>query len=241
MVTSIQNGYLTLVYLSDIELYYSGPQEPVNEFIILSGEERNHLVKVMRHSQGEEIFITNGLGKIFKAVIEKIFKDSIEAKVIEIYSYINKKKNYTFCIPRLKNPERFEFALEKCAELGITDFLVFNSSRTISKGSRIDRWNKILISAMKQSLLSFLPVVHTADSINEINTEQGEKLVFDQSGKKKLLKNLLVEEKKYFFIFGPEGGFTKEELNLFDENYIINIGENRLRTETAVIKCASLL
>ncbi|MGE5798387.1 MAG: RsmE family RNA methyltransferase, partial [Ignavibacteria bacterium] len=124
------------MYLSDIELYYSGPQEPVNEFIILSGEERDHLVKVMRHSQGEEIFITNGLGKIFKAVTEKIFKDSIEAKVIEIYSYINKKKNYTFCIRRLKNPERFEFALEKCAELGITDFLVFNSSRTISKGSR---------------------------------------------------------------------------------------------------------
>jgi len=230
-----------LEHLSNIELYYSGPREPVNDILIISGEEREHLIKVMRHSAGDEVFITNGLGKIFKAVIENIFKDFVEAKISGTLNFKNKKKNFVFCIPRLKNPDRFEFALEKCAELGITNFIVYNSSRTISKGARIDRWNKVLLSAMKQSLLSYLPSLKSADTLKEIINKDGEKFIFDQSGQKRLFKDLFKKEKKYFLIFGPEGGFTEEEIGLIMQNHIIKLSENRLRTETAVIKCASLL
>lgn len=227
-------------YLSDIELYYS-KLEPKGKCIIISGEELKHLIKVMRHSPGDEIFITDGKGKIFKAVIESVFKDSAAASITGTFNYVNRKGDFTFCLPGLKNPDRFEFALEKSAELGITSFLVFNSSRTISKGIKIGRWNKILLSAMKQSLLSFLPTIREAGSLKDLIYMEGEKILFDQSGKNQFGKSILKAGRKYYFIFGPEGGLTEEELNLFNEKNIFKLAENRLRTETAVVMCASLL
>jgi len=229
-----------LEYLSNIELYYSD-LEARDEIIIVSGEEFKHISKVMRHSPGDEIFVTDGEGKIFKGVIEKILKDFAEVRIAETLSYVNKKKEFTFCLPRLKNPERFEFALEKSAELGITTFIVFNSSRTISKGIKIDRWNKILLSAMKQSLLSFLPSIRDGGSLKDLIRLEGEKIIFDQSGKRKFARNMVKPGGKYYFIFGPEGGLTRDELNFFNEDNIVKLSENRLRTETAVVKCAASL
>ncbi len=227
-------------YLSNIELYYSD-LEARDEIIIVSGEEFKHISKVMRHSPGDEIFVTDGEGKIFKGVIEKILKDFAEVRIAETLSYVNKKKEFTFCLPRLKNPERFEFALEKSAELGITTFIVFNSSRTISKGIKIDRWNKILLSAMKQSLLSFLPSIRDGGSLKDLIRLEGEKIIFDQSGKRKFARNMVKPGEKYYFIFGPEGGLTRDELNFFNEDNIVKLSDNRLRTETAVVKCAASL
>jgi len=229
-----------LEYLSNIELYYSDLQAR-DEIIIVSGEEFEHISKVMRHSPGDEIFVTDGEGKIFKGVIEKILKDFAEVRIAETLSYVNKKKEFTFCLPRLKNPERFEFALEKSAELGITTFIVFNSSRTISKGIKIDRWNKILLSAMKQSLLSFLPSIRDGGSLKDLIRLEGEKIIFDQSGKRKFARNMVKPGEKYYFIFGPEGGLTRDELNFFNEDNIVKLSDNRLRTETAVVKCAASL
>jgi len=229
-----------LEYLSNIELYYSD-LEARDEIIIVSGEEFKHISKVMRHSPGDEIFVTDGEGKIFKGVIEKILKDFAEVRIAETLSYVNKKKEFTFCLPRLKNPERFEFALEKSAELGITTFIVFNSSRTISKGIKIDRWNKILLSAMKQSLLSFLPSIRDGGSLKDLIRLEGEKIIFDQSGKRKFARNMVKPGEKYYFIFGPEGGLTRDELNFFNEDNIVKLSDNRLRTETAVVKCAASL
>lgn len=231
---------MILEYLSNIELYYSD-LEARDEIIIVSGEEFKHISKVMRHSPGDEIFVTDGEGKIFKGVIEKILKDFAEVRIAETLSYVNKKKEFTFCLPRLKNPERFEFALEKSAELGITTFIVFNSSRTISKGIKIDRWNKILLSAMKQSLLSFLPSIRDGGSLKDLIRLEGEKIIFDQSGKRKFARNMVKPGEKYYFIFGPEGGLTRDELNFFNEDNIVKLSDNRLRTETAVVKCAASL
>lgn len=228
-------------YLSNIELYYTLPENCTDTEILINGEECSHILKVMRHNIDDELFVTNGAGQIFRGIIKNINGNRITVPVNKIYQYKNELANITFCIPKLRSTDRFEFALEKCVELGITNFIVFESERTISRNLKIDRWNKILIAAMKQSLRSFLPSLSTVNSFQELINLKGEKLIFDQNAGNKFteLKNNL--NKNYYFIFGPEGGFSSAELNFVSNQNLYKLAENRLRTETAIIKCASIL
>ena len=227
-------------YLSNIELYYSA-QITNNNLIIVEDDDFKHIVKVMRHALGDEIYITDGLGKIYRSKISEIKKNSLSSEIEETINHDNKFSNIIFCIPKLKSNDRFEFALEKCVELGITNFIIFDSERTIAKGNKIERWNKILISAMKQSLRSYLPNISLRNSVEEIKNLQGEKIIFEQNSAETFLRFKNDLSKKYYFVFGPEGGLSENELNLFEENEKYNLSSNRLRSETAVIKCASIV
>ena len=226
---------------SNIELYYAQPQNCGAEELFIDGEECRHIVKVMRHFKHDELFVTNGQGKIFQSEIGKISDEKITAVIKKTYRYKNEFSNITFCIPKLKNPERFEFALEKCTELGITKFIVFSSERTISKSVKMDRWQKIVLSAMKQSLRSYLPEIKIVDSFDELVRKDAERFVFEQNAENKFngLQNNFSSE--YYFIFGPEGGLSPAELAIIPRNSLYKLSENRLRSETAIVKCASRL
>ncbi|MCX7876235.1 MAG: 16S rRNA (uracil(1498)-N(3))-methyltransferase [Melioribacteraceae bacterium] len=226
--------------LSDIELYYS--YNFTDEIVILDKEEYHHSVNVMRNKVGDKIFITNGKGTIAKTVIESISKKELVARIIESKFFLQKNSNIVFCIPHLKKIERLEFALEKCVELGINNFIIYDSERAIAKGNKIQRWEKILISAMKQSLNSWLPAVGYKQNFYELILLEGNKYIFDQSAEKdfQLLIDIDVENKNYF-IFGPEGGFSEKEYELINDENKIRLTENRLRSETAIITAASFL
>src|ERR1039457_4139812 len=224
---------MTNRYLSNIELYYSSDRINDNEFLI-DGEDFNHIIKVMRHSLQDIIYITDGRGNIFESKITSINKDSLTAAPIKSYQYENAKQNICFCIPKLKNPDRFEFTLEKSVELGITNFIVFESRRTVSKRVKLERWNKILLAAMKQSLRCFLPEIKIVSSIKEILEFDGEKIGFEQNSTNMINDLKIIPGVKYYLIFGPEGGLDKDELELFNPENIYNLAENRLRTETAI-------
>jgi 16S rRNA (uracil1498-N3)-methyltransferase len=231
---------MTDKYLSNIELYYSS-HAIKNKEIILDGEDYHHIIKVMRHSQHDTIFVTDGKGSIYESRIKTIQHDSLIAEPGIVHHYEDDKKNIFFCIPKLKNPDRFEFALEKCVELGITRFIIFESRRSVSKGERTERWNKILISAMKQSLRSYLPEIKGVNSLKEIFANKGEKIVFEQISANKIGNLKIIPELDYYFIFGPEGGLDNEELKMFNPENIYKLADNRLRSETAIVKAASLL
>ncbi|NNG26104.1 MAG: 16S rRNA (uracil(1498)-N(3))-methyltransferase [Ignavibacteriaceae bacterium] len=225
--------------LSDIELYYTLPEFITKDKITLADDEFKHCCKVMRNVIGDVIYITDGEGNIYKSEIEKIKKNSLSGKILETISYKNGLKNIFFCIPKLKSPDRLKYALEKCVELGITNFILFESKRTIGRIKNIERFNRILISAMKQSLHAFLPVVCTA-SLKSIITNSGIKILFDQGSENQFSFNNNSAE-KYYFLFGPEGGFEDGEIGTIDSSNKFFLSNHRLRSETAVIKCASLL
>jgi 16S rRNA (uracil1498-N3)-methyltransferase len=227
-------------YLSNIELYYS-PDGIINNRILIEGEDFNHIVKVMRHAEQDILYITDGKGNIYQSQINSINKNSLSVISLKTYSYENTKQNIFFCLPKLKNSDRFEFALEKCVELGITNFIIFESKRSISRGEKTDRWNKVLISAMKQSLRCYLPEIKVVDSIKEIFSLNGGKIGFEQNSSNKISNLKIIPDVNYYLIFGPEGGLDKDELGLFNPVNIYNLADNRLRTETAIIKAASLL
>jgi 16S rRNA (uracil1498-N3)-methyltransferase len=232
-------------YLSGIELYYTEPRNISGTVITVHNEDSYHIQKVMRHTAGDTVYITDGAGHIFQTKIISISKTEVTCKIEQTYAYKNEFSNLIFCIPRLKSADRLEFALEKCVELGITRFIVFQSARTIARSAKLERWNKIAIAAMKQSLRSYQPNINYLEKFELINDLEGEKILFDQKGEKKFTEYIPSIKKDsskiYYFIFGPEGGLTDEERNSVDDALILNLTDNRLRSETAAVTAASLL
>lgn len=232
------------VFLSDIELYYTS-QHVVGNSIRIEDEECHHITNVMRHKVGDEIFVTDGCGVIYQSNISVIEKKKMIADVIDSKKYENKFSNVWFCVPRLKSADRFEFALEKSVELGITNFIVFDSKRTVAKGEKIERWEKILLAAMKQSLRSWLPKIQYVKSINEIVKLDGTKILFDQNASQTFQQFLSANHQSlitnHYFIFGPEGGFADAEFRMENLAWRIRLTENRLRSETAIVTAASIL
>ncbi len=234
-----QNGYLILAHLSDIELFYTLPEFVESEKITLQAEEFHHAVNVMRNSVGDLLHITDGLGRIYTAEIVDITKSILSAVVKDTIKYENHAENIWFCIPVLKNPDRLKFAFEKCVELGITNFVLFNSKYTLSKKINSEKFSKTTLAAMKQSLRAFLPRIVSA-SLGEILELSCKKLLFDQNAKVIFDGKIDLKEKTYF-IFGPEGGLDASEIKTVNADWRFSLSPNRLRSETAVIKCASLL
>ena len=143
--------------------------------------------------------------------------------------------------------ERFEFAIEKCTELGITNFKIYSADKSHKRGIKLERWRKILLSAMKQSLRRYIPKIEYVELCKE-NIKDDLNLIFDQEADTKFCEFLVSEKhfsnstnKRINYFFGPEAGMTE-----FDKSKIINplllrLTDNRLRAETAIISAASLI
>lgn len=237
-----ENFYLESDFLSDVELYYSNLPKVENK-IVIDGEECRHISKVMRHKVGDEIYVTNGKGAIYQTSIEIIEQKRIICRELSAKHYENKFSNVWFCVPRLKSADRFEYALEKCVELGITNFIVFDSKRTVAKGEKIERWEKILLAAMKQSLRAWLPKVVYKKNIEEIIKLESKKIFFDQNAEQtfRQIINPQFLTHNCYLIFGPEGGFSDEEFKIANGESKIKLTENRLRSETAIVTAAVIL
>lgn len=229
------------LYLTNAELYFSQTVDSKTGVISIEGEECNHILNVMRHNFNDEIYVTDGEGKIFTCQITQIVKKSLEANIKNEFKYAERFPNITFCIPILRLNDRLEFALEKCTELGVTNFILYKAKRSMAKGFNQKRIEKILISAMKQSLLSWLPKVSYANSIEEISSLLSDKIVFEQNSNLYFDHGILKSDKNYFLVFGPEGGLTDEEFSCLGASDKYKIADNRLRSETAIIKVASIL
>lgn len=232
-------------FLSNIDLFYTDEPVKGNELII-SGEEVHHIKDVMRNGINDRIFITDGNGNIYKSLITAINKNTMRCSIDEVWHYKNPFDNLTFCIPRLRTMDRLEFALEKCVELGITNFIIFDSIRTVIKGAKIERWEKILIAAMKQSLRTWLPKVQYISSVSQIAAFPGKRVIFEQSAVlpfNKFLSQPQIANKHdhLYFVFGPEGGFADEEIAMAKKCSFVKLTDNRLRSETAIISAASLI
>ena len=234
-----QNGYLILAHLSNIELYYTTSEFIESDRLILTGDEFHHSVNVMRNSVDDKIFVTDGKGTIYTSKIASVSLDHLSANIIERRVFENEAGNIWFCIPVLKNPDRIKFAFEKCVELGITNFILFSSKYTLTKKVKPEKFQKTVLAAMKQSLRAFLPQIDSA-SFNDIIKLDGHKILFDQNEKLEF-EGKVELNKSIYFLFGPEGGFDENEIKSVDRENHFYLSANRLRSETAIIKCASLL
>jgi len=228
-----------LEHLSDIELYYTPKELVAEDQLILTGDEFHHSVNVMRNSVGDILYVTDGKGYILTSKITSISENKLSARIIERRIFENKARNIWFCIPILKNPDRLKFAFEKSIELGITNFILFSSRYTISKKLSPEKYQKTCLAAMKQSLRVFLSRIDSA-SFNDIIKLDGHKILFDQNAKQEFDGKLNSNNQTYY-LFGPEGGFDENEIESLEQENRFSLSSNRLRSETAIIKCASIL
>ena len=211
---------------------------------ILPEEESKHIIRVLRKSVGDIIFFTDGIGAIYKCEIVDTNPKKCSINIIE-KNMGDDYRNYKLhiAIAPTKNINRFEWFLEKSTEIGIdniTPLICYNSERREIKTTRLQ---KVITSAMKQSLKSFRPVLTEKESFNSIiNTPfDGEKYIAYIDNEVTLeLSKAYLPNKNALILIGPEGDFSHQEVEkAIAMGFLpVKLGKSRLRTETAgIVAC----
>jgi 16S rRNA (uracil1498-N3)-methyltransferase len=216
-----------------------------NEFI-LSEETSRHISQVLRMQEGEQIIITNGKGYTLNSTIVSADKKKTKVKITGKQFSERPIPQNTIAISLIKNNNRFEWFVEKAAEIGISKIIPLICRRSEKANFKMERTKSILISAVLQSQQSWLPELSKPIKISEVikNEKYDQKFIAHcVDDEKKELKNLSRTMASKIILIGPEGDFTEEEIQKsIQQNYIpVSLGETRLRTETAGIVAAVLL
>ncbi|MBL7922486.1 MAG: 16S rRNA (uracil(1498)-N(3))-methyltransferase [Bacteroidia bacterium] len=217
---------------------------------ILTSEESWHCAKVLRKKAGDNIQLIDGKGNYYDAVLELVTDKKCTANITS-GPVLQLKRNYYLhlAIAPTKQIDRIEWMIEKAVEIGIDEISFINcknSERTVIKAERI---HKIVESAVKQSLQAYLPKVNGLISFKEIinaSKEDQRLIAHCYDSEKENLKQINFKSKSTLILIGPEGDFSKEEVDIALSNKFkaVSFGQNRLRTETAglyVCQAASIL
>lgn len=224
-----------------MKLFYgeiNGEQVSINE------EEQQHIVKVLRMRNGEEIFITDGKGNVAKGNL------ILEGKKALLHpSEIN--RNLPNFLPKLhiaiaptKNIDRIEFFVEKATEMGVSEITFLLTDKSERKNINIEKINKQAISASKQSLRFYFPIINNltkfSDFIKNIPSQNTFVAHCDKTFERINLKQIKPKNTTTFLI-GPEGDFSPREIQMLVDRGIkaVSLGNQRLRTETAGIFVSS--
>lgn len=226
---------------ANTEFYFASPEQIDQNNICLTNEEAKHLTVVMRHAIGDNINVTNGEGSLFETKITLISKSSVILKILKTHFIDEKFKNITIFIPLLKSSDRMETALEKCVELGFTNFAMYSADKSPKRGIKLNRLDNIALAAMKQSLQTNKPKIRIAELKELQNQNNSKNIIFDQLAEESFIENA----KNYIpgtlqnLIFGPEAGLTEKEVESIPNTTNVHLTKERLRAETAVIVAAA--
>ena len=142
-----------------MRLFYNKDLSQDNSIVIINREESKHIVKVLRKKVGDTIYITNGKGILFTTKIDIINKNNIELKIINSKKESKSKFHINIAVAPTKNNDRIEWFVEKSTEIGIHTISTVLCEKSERKKIKIDRLEKITVSAMKQSLQLHKPIV----------------------------------------------------------------------------------
>jgi len=226
-----------------MQLFYNPAISSEDKEVIFPKDESKHIVKVLRKQEGDNLNITNGKGFLFSAEIIEANHNKCKAKITAVEQERDKKYHIHLAVAPTKMNDRFETFLEKATEIGldkITPIICDHSERKVVK---INRFERVLQSAMKQSLHYSIPEISEAISFQEfIQQEQNEQkfIAHCEENDKKSLQKELEPGKSYTILIGPEGDFSSEEIkSAIKAGFIpVTLGNTRLRTETAAIVAA---
>ena len=204
-------------------------------------EEAGHCLRVLRLTVGDEVMLTDGKGSFYKAVISAATNKRCQLKVIE---ELPQEKGWTgwlhLAMAPTKNMDRTEWFAEKATEIGFDELTFLNSRYSERKVIKTERIEKILVSAVKQSLKASKPVLNEMMDFNKFISQefQGQKFICHcNEGEKKLLKDVVIPGEDAVILIGPEGDFSPEEVaKAMACGFIpVSLGKSRLRTETAAL------
>ncbi len=218
-----------------MNLFYIPEITPESKEITLSEEESKHACRVLRLKNGDQLLLLDGRGGTFLTEITEDHPKHCTVKVLKYDFEENDLKEIHIAIAPTKNNERIEWFLEKTTELGITEITLLLCGNSERKQIKEDRFEKILVSAMKQSQRKYLPKLNTLVPFREfIQKHPKGALAHCYEGEKKNVQAVF-KSTDYPILIGPEGDFTPEEVELAQKSGydFVTLGKNRLRTETA--------
>lgn len=210
-------------------------------------EESKHIVKVLRMKEGDGFCVTDGNGFLYDAeLIDAYPKRAMANLSNQRAGYDIRDFKVSIAIAPTKLNERTEWFLEKATEIGIDEVKLFSSYHSERRVANVERFKKIVVSAMKQSVKSKMPQVEEMVSFDKLVKQNydGQKFIawIDDDVKEQLC-DLYKKGENALVLIGPEGDFSKEEVALAKENGFVpvSLGEARLRTETAaVVACHTI-
>jgi 16S rRNA (uracil1498-N3)-methyltransferase len=214
----------------------------------LTEEESKHLVRVLRKKKGDQILLTDGKGMLYTCVLDQAdpkkasltVLSSIEADLDPFYIHL--------AIAPTKSPDRMEWMVEKITEIGFHELTLLDTMHGERSFLKIDRLQKKIISACKQSIKWRTPKVNSSIKFNAFMKADSfpdyQKFIayVDENHSNHLL-DLATAGGKYLILIGPEGDFDPKEIQLALENgyQAISLGKSRLRTETAGLAAVQML
>jgi 16S rRNA (uracil1498-N3)-methyltransferase len=216
-----------------------------NKEITLDENDSRHAIKSLRLKVNDTVKVVSGNGELF---ITSIIESHPKKTVLSIQKRIvhEKETPLILAFAPTKNNDRNEWIIEKGIEIGMTLCIPIYSQNSERRKWNSDRMKKISIAAMKQSGRYWLPEINDPVNFNDFIISQQPDFKFIahcKQANKQSLKKLAVEKAAQLILIGPEGDFTKQEIELAKANKFkeITLGNNRLRTETACLVALSLL
>lgn len=212
----------------------------------LSEEESGHCVRVLRLGEGAEIELIDGKGYFYKARITQAHPKHCQFEVLEKIPDLAATCFAYLAVAPTKNFDRVEWFVEKATEIGIGGFAFIQSRNSERKNLKIERIEKIVVSAMKQSMKALKPSVQDLTEFKKFVGQpfEGQKYICHcNPGKKPLLNTVCLPGTPVLVLIGPEGDFSPKEVSLALESGFkaVSLGDTRLRTETAAFVAAHIV
>lgn len=214
--------------------------------VILSEEESKHCVRVLRMARGHTLQMVDGNGNLYHGTIADDNPRRCAIAIDRVEPEFEKRSfRLRIAMAPTKNIERFEWFLEKCTEIGIDEITPIVCEHSERRQINRERLERVMVSAMKQSVKAYLPVLNELTPFSALiqnATEETKFIAYCGNFDTKHLKELIQPQKSVLILIGPEGDFTVGEVkNALSGGFVpVNLGSSRLRTETAGVYACSV-
>jgi 16S rRNA (uracil1498-N3)-methyltransferase len=224
--------------------FYAEQLEPSSKIVTLNEVESNHACKVLRLIVDQSIEIINGKGLIAQAKIAVSHHKRCEVEIENIEVHENSERQIHLAICPTKGNDRFEWMLEKIVEIGVDTITPLVSENSERSKLNYERLEKIILSATKQSLRAYMPKLMEQHKVSDFIVAHPDAVIAhcNDAFERKFL-HVPTKAKETIFMIGPEGDFSKKEIELALQHGLksVSLGNNRLRTETAGLVAVTLL
>ncbi len=241
-----------------LEYFYTPPEHISGNELTISGQEYRHIVHVLRKRNGDTIFVIDGCGSVYMALITAIDNKHIVASIQKKSRFHHEPMLQVTLATGVPKGGRYDWIIEKGTELGVSAFVPLVTERSVRSGNehKHERWKRLAIAAMKQSTRCVLPEITPPMTLDELirnrpacdyqfiaHPAEGVKSLIQLIPERRRVVNSKPSIKSAMILIGPEGGFSPTELQfaLSHQFQPFTLGERRLRTETAAILATGLV
>ncbi len=226
-----------------MHLFYTPDIDTQASHYQLSEEESKHAVRVLRLAVGDTVQLIDGSGGMYEAEIIDAHPKRCTLQILSrTFEFQKPSYHLHIAVAPTKNIDRIEWFLEKATEIGIQEITPLISEHSERKEVKVDRLNKVVVSAMKQSLKAYMPQINEAINFDKFLAQQKDSdslkaIAHCVDDEKKYLNQAFPKNQSYLILIGPEGDFSQKEIQqaLAAGFHPISLGEARLRTETAAL------